>query len=71
MTETQKRMAERNGTLSKVYGDLVNQKIRRQYTISEEIALLRQRDEKQEEFAVYNAYVEKCKAEAKAEIGIA
>ena len=53
MTETQKRMAERNGTLSKVYGDLVNQKIRRQYTMSEEIALLRQREEKQEEFEAY------------------
>lgn len=70
MTDIEKKMAEKNGTLSKVYGDLVNKKIREQYTLSEEIALLRQRDEKPEEFAKYNAYVERCKAEAKTEIGI-
>ena len=69
MTALEKKIAEKNGTMPKVYGDLVNQKIRERYTISEEIALLRQRDEKPEEFAVYNEFVEQCKAEAKAEIG--
>ena len=70
MTNIEKKIAEKNGTLSKVYGDVVNKKIRMQYTLSEELALLRQRDEKPDEFAKYNEYVEKCKAEAKTEIGI-
>ena len=63
-----KKIAEKNGTLSKHYGDLVNEKIRRKYSTSEELAMLRQRDEKPDEYAAYNAYVEECKAEAKAEI---
>lgn len=70
MTNIEKKIAEKNGTFSKVYGDVVNKKIRMQYTLSEELALLRQRDEKPDEFAKYNEYVEKCKAEAKTEIGI-
>lgn len=69
MTEQQKKLAELNGTTEKVYGDLVNKKIRRRYSISEELAMLRQKDEKPEEFALYNDYVEGCKAEAKAELG--
>lgn len=52
------------------YGELVNSKIRARYTISQEFAILRQRDTKQDEFAEYNAYCEQCKAEAKAELGL-
>ncbi len=39
--------------------------IRKRYTVNQELAILRQRDTKPEEFAEYNAYVEQCKAEAK------
>lgn len=35
--------------------------IRRRYTVSDELGLLRQRDSKPEEFAEYNTYVEQCK----------
>ena len=68
MNAIEKRIAEKNGTLSKVYGDHVNVKIRDRYSLSEELAILRQRDEKPNEYAEYNAYVEECKAAAKAEI---
>ena len=35
--------------------------IRKKYNINQELAILRQRDTKAEEFAEYNAYVEQCK----------
>lgn len=52
------------------YEELVDSKIRARYTISQEFAILRQRDTKPDEFAEYNAYCEQCKAEAKAELGL-
>ena len=68
MTETQKRLAEANGTTERVYGDLVNKYIRVEYSLSEELALLRQRDEKHDEYKRYNDYVEICKEKAKKEV---
>lgn len=53
-----------------VYGREIEKKIRKRYSISDEIAILRQRDTKVAEFNAYNAFVEKCKAEVKAELGI-
>lgn len=47
------------------YGEMVNGLIRRKYTLSEELAILRQRDTKSEEFEAYNAYAESCKEEAR------
>lgn len=47
------------------YGETVNGLIRRKYTLSEELAILRQRDTKAEEFKAYNAYAESCKEEAR------
>lgn len=47
------------------YGETVNELIRRKYTLSEELAILRQRDTKAEEFEAYNAYAESCKEEAR------
>lgn len=49
------------------YEELVVQKIRERYTIDDELAILRQRDVKQDEFAEYNDFCEQCKAEAKNE----
>lgn len=49
------------------YEELVETLIRERYSLSEELALLRQRDSKAEEFAAYNAYAEECKAKAKLE----
>ena len=52
------------------YEELVVEKIRAKYSLNQELAILRQRDSKIEEFNEYNTYVEACKAEAKAELEI-
>lgn len=51
-----------------IYRKEVVRLIRNRYSVDEEIAILRQRDAKPEEFAEYNAYAEQCKAKAKEEI---
>lgn len=48
------------------YENYVNTLIREKYTLSQELAILRQKDSKPEEYNAYNAYCEACKAEAKA-----
>ena len=52
------------------YPKLVENKIRTRYSVSAELAILRQRDTKPEEFAEYNAFCEQCKADTKTELGI-
>lgn len=39
--------------------------IRKKYNINQELAILRQRDTKPQEFEEYNAYVEQCKEQVK------
>lgn len=39
--------------------------IRKKYNVNQELAILRQRDTKPQEFAEYNEYVEQCKAQVK------
>lgn len=50
------------------YEAKVDSLVRAKYSLSNELAILRQRDSKPEEFEQYNAYVEECKAEAKKSI---
>jgi hypothetical protein len=45
------------------YQQRVVNRIREIYSVDDELAILRQRDTKPEEFAEYNAFVEKVKAE--------
>ena len=52
------------------YPQLVENKIRTKYSVSAELAILRQRNSKPEEFAEYNAFCELCKSEAKNELNI-
>lgn len=52
------------------YVELVRMFIAERYTIEDEIAILRQKDTKPEEFAIYNAYCEECKLRAKQILGI-
>lgn len=56
--------------IDKIYKRLVRQKVRRKYDPEDEIAIFRQKDRKPAEAAEHDAYVEQCKAEAKAELGI-
>lgn len=65
MTEIEKKLAKLNGTSNEVYGQEVDRLVRMKYTLSQELAILRQRDEKPEEWEAYNAYCEECKEEAR------
>lgn len=58
--------SEREYWLSIPYNEAVNSKIRERYTESQEFAILRQKDEKPEEYTEYYAYCEECKAFVKA-----
>lgn len=50
------------------YGNQVNDLIRRRYSLSEELAILRQKDEKPDEYRAYFAFCEECKSKAKVEL---
>ena len=52
------------------YDELVNKKIRERYTESQEFAILRQKEEKPEEYEVYYDYCEECKERAKQILGM-
>ena len=47
------------------YTEYIEMKIREKYSVSDEFAIQRQREEKKEEFQAYYDYCEKCKKEAK------
>lgn len=47
------------------YEVIVEYLIKDKYSISDELAILRQRDVKSEEFEEYNNYCDECKAKAK------
>lgn len=74
-----KRLAEKNeevlpGSIAKMYSALVNEKVRARYSQSDENAILRKKlanmTGAQAEFDEFNTFVEQCKTEARAEIGI-
>lgn len=50
------------------YEERVVELIRLRYDVNAELAILRQRDSKPDEFAEYNAYCEECKIQAKEEM---
>lgn len=54
----------------KEYSNLVEQYIRQKYSVSAEIAIIRQRDSKPEEFEEYYSYAESCKIIAKEKLGL-
>lgn len=55
------------GIKEEVLGDRINDLIRLRYPLSEELSILRRRDEDPEAFRTYYAYAEECKARARAE----
>lgn len=65
MQEAQEQ-AEREYWQSVDYAEAVNAEIRKKYTESAEFAILRQKEEKPDEYAEYYAYCEQCKAAVKA-----
>ena len=56
---------EYNHMCSLSYDELINEKIRKRYSESQEFAILRQKDEKPEEYQTYYGYCEECKREVK------
>lgn len=54
--------AEREYWQSVSYDEAVDAQIRKRYSVSQEFAILRQKDEKPDEYAEYFAYCEQCKA---------
>lgn len=49
-----------------LYENEIIRRIRKKYSLNQELAILRQRDVKPTEFAIYDKFVEQCKAEVKA-----
>lgn len=49
--------------------ELIISKIRQRYNINQELAILRQRDTKPEEYQEYFDYIEQCKKEVKEKYG--
>ncbi len=61
---TEEEIAERQMDVFPIpYEQRVVNRIREVYSVDDELAILRQRDTKPEEFAAYNAFVEQIKAE--------
>jgi hypothetical protein len=70
MTDIQKKLIQLNNTQEQEYEDLVNSLIRKKYSLSQELSILRRRNETPEKFAEYYAYAEECKLTAKEMLGI-
>ena len=68
MTNNQKKLSRANGVLHTEYERLIAKKIRRRYSVSDELSLHRQKEKKPEEYAEMCAYIESCIAEAKGEV---
>ena len=66
--QAQSEQAEKEHWQSVDYGEAINSEIRKKYTESEEFAILRQKDEKPQEYAEYFEYCERCKAYVKEQI---
>ena len=62
------RMLVKSGRGEEAYALRVEELIRARYSVSAELALLRQREDKPEEFAVYNEFAEECKVTAHREV---
>lgn len=62
------KLVLKNISKDRLYPNLVSRLIRKRYSVDDEMAILRQRDTKPEEYEAYNAFCEECKARAKTEI---
>ena len=62
------KLVLKNISKDRLYPNLVSRLIRERYSIDDEMAILRQRDTKPDEYKAYNTFCEECKARAKREI---
>ena len=63
-------IARKQAEKERRYERLVERYIRQRYSLNAELAILRQRNTKPDEFLVYHAYAEECNEKAKAELSI-
>lgn len=63
--QAEQAAAERAYWQSINYDEAVDAEIRKRYSVSQEFATLRQKDEKPEEYVAYYSYCEECKAYVK------
>lgn len=68
MDEKTLRLLVKSGRGEEAYSLRVGELVRARYSVSDELALLRQREDKPEEFLAYNAYAETCKVQAHREV---
>ena len=66
VTLSEIELAKKNGTVERVKNRLIDEAISRRYPYSAQIAILRQKEEKPEEYAAFYAYAEECKARVRA-----
>ena len=66
----QAEQAEREYWANVSYDEAVDNEIRKQYSVSQEFAILRQKDEKPAEYEAYYAYCEECKDYVKKQKGV-
>ncbi len=64
---TVEELTEMESAPKLTFRERVIARVREVYSVDDELAILRQRDTKPEEFAEYNAFVEKIKAEERGE----
>ena len=62
------KLVLKNISKDRLYGARVSELIRERYSLDAELAILRQRDEKLDEYQAYFAFCEECKARARKEI---
>ena len=62
------KLVLKNISKDRLYPNLVSRLIRERYSIDDEMAILRQRDEKPDEYQAYFTFCEECKAKARVEI---
>ena len=66
---TEQEIAEMEANMPTIpYEQRVVARIRERYSVDDELAILRQRDTKPDEFAAYNDFVEKVKAEERSAV---
>ena len=68
--KAEQEQAEREYWESISYDEAVNAEIRKKYTESQEFAILRQKDEKPDEYQAYYLYCEECKELVKQKKGL-
>ena len=64
----EKYNARKQAITNEEYENKIVALIRQKYNVNQELAILRQRDAKPQEFAEYNEYVEQCKEQVKNEL---